>query len=35
MWVLRRQWGRNTEPTLTALADAFPHAKVAFRAAEP
>lgn len=34
-WVLRRQWGRNTEPTLTALADAFPQAKVTFRAAQP
>jgi len=33
--VLRRQWGRNTEPTLTALADAFPQAKVTFRAAQP
>ena len=33
-WVLRRQWGRNTEPTLTALAGAFPEAKVTFRAAE-
>ena len=34
-WVLRRQWGRNTEPTLTALSQAFPHANVSFRRAEP
>ncbi len=33
-WVLRRQWGRNTEPTLAALAKAFPQAKVTFRPAE-
>lgn len=33
-WLLRRQWGTNTEPTLTALAQAFPDAKVSFRRAE-
>jgi hypothetical protein len=33
-WLLRRQWGRNTEPTLTALSQAFPDAKVSFRRAE-
>lgn len=32
-WLLRRQWGLNTEPTLTALAQAFPEAKVSFRRA--
>lgn len=32
-WVVRRIWGRATEPTLTALRDAFPAAKVSFRAA--
>lgn len=31
-WVVRRIWGRATEPTLTALRDAFPAAKVSFRA---
>lgn len=33
-WLLRRQWGRNTEPTMTALSQAFPDAKVTFRRAE-
>lgn len=33
-WLLRRQWGRNTEPTLTALSETFPDARVSFRAAE-
>ena len=33
-WVLTRQWGRNTERTLTRLAQAFPEAKVSFRRAE-
>jgi len=32
-WVLTRMWGSNTEPTLTALARAFPEAKVSFRKA--
>lgn len=32
-WVVRRVWGRNTEPTLTALRDAFPAAKVGFQRA--
>ncbi len=27
-------WGRNTEPTLTALTQAFPEAKLSFQAAE-
>lgn len=25
-WVLKNSWGTNTEPTLTALAEAFPEA---------
>lgn len=33
-WLLRRQWGLNTEPTLTALSQAFPEAKIAFQVAE-
>ena len=33
-WVVSRMWGRNTEPTLTALAQAFPEAKLSFRAAQ-
>lgn len=33
-WLLRRQWGRNTEPTLIALSQAFPDVKVSFRRAE-
>lgn len=33
-YVLFRQWGRNTEPALAALAAAFPEAKVTYRAAE-
>jgi hypothetical protein len=32
-WVVRRIWGRATEPTLIALRDAFPQAGVSFRAA--
>lgn len=32
-WIVRRIWGRATEPTLTALRDAFPQAKVSFKAA--
>jgi len=32
-WILRRIWGRSTEPTLSALRDAFPHAKVSFETA--
>ena len=32
-WILRRIWGRATEPTLVTLRDAFPEAKVTFRAA--
>jgi hypothetical protein len=27
-WVLSNQWGTKTEPTLSALSDAFPEAKV-------
>lgn len=34
-WVVRKMWGRNTEPTLTALRDAFPEAKVSFQRATP
>ena len=34
-WLVRRMWGRTTEPTLTALRDAFPAANVAFRVAAP
>jgi hypothetical protein len=33
-WVLSNQWGTNTEPTLSALADAFPGAKVTYRQAD-
>ena len=32
-WILRRVWGRATEPTLIALSEAFPAAKVTFRQA--
>ncbi|SCL28991.1 hypothetical protein [Micromonospora inyonensis] len=32
-WVVRRIWGRNTEPMLTALRDAFPDARVGFQRA--
>ncbi len=32
-YVLFKMWGLNTEPTLAALADAFPEAKVGFRRA--
>ncbi|WP_433285545.1 hypothetical protein [Micromonospora sp. CA-244673] len=34
-WVIRRIWGRNTEPTLTTLQDRFPEAKVSFQRATP
>ncbi len=33
-WVLSKGWGKNTEPALTALAEADPEAKVTFRRAE-
>ena len=33
-WILSNQWGTKTEPTLSALADAFPEAKVTFRQAD-
>lgn len=33
-YVLFKMWGRNTEPTLTTLVEAFPEAKVSFRRAE-
>lgn len=33
-WVLSKGWGTNTEPALTALAEADPEAKVTFRRAE-
>jgi hypothetical protein len=33
-WILSKQWGRKTEPTLEALAAAFPEAKVSFRRAD-
>lgn len=33
-YVLFRGWGLETEPTLTALAAAFPKAEVGFRRAE-
>ncbi|MET8310903.1 hypothetical protein [Micromonospora sp. NPDC005173] len=32
-WVVRKMWGRNTEPTLSALRDAFPAAGVSFQRA--
>jgi hypothetical protein len=32
-WILRRIWGRATEPTLITLRDTFPDAQVTFRAA--
>ncbi|MDP9441164.1 MAG: hypothetical protein M3P34_03060, partial [Actinomycetota bacterium] len=32
-YVLFKMWGLNTEPTLSALAEAFPEAKVGFRRA--
>ncbi len=34
-YVLFKMWGRNTEPTLASLTQAFPEAKVTFRRAEP
>ncbi|MEU7994050.1 hypothetical protein AB0B83_01735 [Micromonospora sp. NPDC049060] len=34
-WVVRKVWGRNTEPTLTTLRDSFPEAKVGFQQATP
>jgi hypothetical protein len=34
-YLLFKMWGRNTEPTLTALSSAFPTAKVSYRPAEP
>jgi hypothetical protein len=33
-YVLFKMWGRNTEPTLQKLAEAFPEAKVTYRQAE-
>lgn len=30
-WILRRSWGRSTEPTLITLREAFPQANVTFR----
>jgi hypothetical protein len=33
-WIMTRMWGRNTEPSLTMLRDAFPDAGVSFRRAE-
>ena len=33
-YVLSKMWGRQTEPTLAALAGAFPAAKVTFRRAD-
>lgn len=33
-FVLFKMWGLNTEPTLAALAEAFPEAKVGFRIAD-
>lgn len=33
-YVLSKMWGRNTEPTLESLADAFPDTKVTFRRAD-
>lgn len=33
-YVLFKMWGRNTEPTLEALVDAFPEAEVTFRRAD-
>lgn len=33
-WVLTRMWGTDTEPSLVALRDAFPDARVTFRRAE-
>ncbi|WP_433612528.1 hypothetical protein ACQP2P_01580 [Dactylosporangium sp. CA-139114] len=32
-WIVRRIWGRATEPTLKTLSDAFPEAKVSFQRA--
>jgi hypothetical protein len=34
-YVVKNQWGRRTESTLTALAEAFPQANVTFRRADP
>lgn len=33
-WVLRKNWGRSTEATLNALAQAFPEAQVSFQQAD-
>lgn len=33
-WLLRKQWGRNTKPTLQAMGEAFPESGVAFRVAD-
>jgi hypothetical protein len=33
-WIMTRMWGRDTEPSLTILRDAFPEAGVSFRRAE-
>ena len=33
-WVLDKGWGRDTEPTLTALCERFPDAGVSFRRAD-
>lgn len=33
-YVIFKMWGRNTEPTLASLVEAFPEAKVSFRRAE-
>ena len=33
-YVVTKMWGRHTEPTLAALATAFPDAKVTFRRAD-
>ncbi|RKN29953.1 PDDEXK family nuclease [Micromonospora musae] len=32
-WIVRKIWGRNTEPTLNTLRDAFPEAGVSFQRA--
>jgi hypothetical protein len=34
-YVVSKMWGRNTEPTLVQLRDAFPHQAVSFRRADP
>lgn len=33
-YVISKMWGRHTEPTLAALAAAFPNAGVSFRRAD-